>query len=97
MPKREHDIESLIRTMMFIYYDLSVPKIPKDRRYEGVIKYWEFVDEMLREKGEFEFWEKALVKVRSGKANFKDIIGYFDTLGFIDNETISKQMNDYFS
>lgn len=96
MPKREHDIESLIRTIMFIYYDLSVPRIPKDRNFEGFIKYWEFVDEMLREKGEL-FWEKALVKVRSGKANFKEIMDYFDTFGFIDNEKISKQMKDYFS
>jgi hypothetical protein len=71
---------------MFIYYDLFLPDIPQHKKYKGLIKFWQLVDDQLKDSGLFEFWKIALDKARSKESNIEDIDQHFDSfkLGYID-------------
>lgn len=96
IPKQQHDMESLIRSIMFIYYDLFLPDIRANIKYKGVIKFWQLVDEQLKESGQFEFWRIALDIARSKESSIEDIDRHFDTfkIGCIDMDYISNEIKN---
>ena len=37
--------------------------------YADAIKFWNTIDKLLQEKGQFKYWEDIFVKVRNGDLN----------------------------
>lgn len=88
-------MESLIRTIMYFYHELCFPAMPKNNeKYKNSIKYWNAIDDFLRLKGKFEFWESILSKVRGGEYSLNQIMKELEKLYFqkIDTEEIMNKL-----
>jgi hypothetical protein len=78
---------------MYFYHQLPLPSNMSKDNYADAIKFWNSIDKLLQEKGQFQFWDNILVKVRNGDLNLEEIIKHFDKLFFLDLEDISKKFN----
>lgn len=73
-PKKRHDLESLVKTILYLFYKIDLPNFPKfadiKEEIEETVKmtksWWMFIEDWLKKMGvQGEFWTKAFLIVRN--------------------------------
>jgi hypothetical protein len=90
-PRRRHDLESLVRTIMYFYLGLELPPV---MQAADTIIYWEAVDEYIARTSSF--WKEAIQIVRNKNDKLalntlKEKFKIFN-FNFVDNNEILEIM-----
>ena len=99
-PRRRHDLESIVRSLIYLHYELKMPIMKKkdkeDTSYFAncVLKYWKVVDECLSTVAG-QFWTTALQIARKQQENSYDELKEHFSENFqkisLDNEEIKQK------
>ena len=96
-PHRRHDLESIVRSLIYLHYELSMPNFSKNdisKLAKCVLEYWKVVDECLKDAAG-DLWLNALEIARSDKPNSDVVLLNHFFIHFrkisLDNEEIAQK------
>lgn len=102
-PHRKQDLESFVRTIMYLYHELPHPPVLEDRidvLAKKSILYWEFIDREIEKNQQDSFWSEAL-RITREHEHVKDRMNQLKVhlhklrFRYFDNKDLRTSMEDY--